>query len=267
MSGALAGKKAIVTGAGRGIGAAIALAFAREGADVAVAARSADELESVAAKIRALGRKGLVVPTDMADSAQVKRLVERSIAELGAVDIVVSNAAFPGPFAPLADVSPATWREIQAVNLEGPLTLLQTIAPHLLARRTGSAIIVSSIRGTNGVPLGGVYAASKAALNSIARTLACEWGPYGVRVNAICPGPVDTAMTRAALSGNQPLWDYYGQVAPIKRWTSAEDCAEPAVFLASEAARAITGHLLVVDGGLSAVLQDAFPPPASLVGG
>ena len=145
--------------------------------------------------------------------------------------------------------------------------MLQTIAPHLLARRTGSAIIVSSIRGTNGVPLGGVYAASKAALNSIARTLACEWGPYGVRVNAICPGPVDTAMTRAALSGNQPLWDYYGQVAPIKRWTSAEDCAEPAVFLASEAARAITGHLLVVDGGLSAVLQDAFPPPASLVGG
>ena len=169
MSGALAGKRAIVTGAGRGIGAAIALAFAREGADVAVAARSHAELEAVAAKIRALGRKALVVPTDMADAAQVRRLVERSIGELAAVDIVVSNAAFPGPFAPLAEVSFATWREVQAVNLEGPLTLLQTIAPHLLARRTGSAIIVSSIRGTNGVPLGGVYAASKAALNSIAR--------------------------------------------------------------------------------------------------
>jgi len=267
MSGALAGKKAIVTGAGRGIGAAIARAFAREGADVALAARSRAELQAMSDKLAALGRKGLVVPTDMADAAQVKRLVQTSIAELGAVDIAVSNAALPGGFAPLHEVSFAAWREVQSVNLEGPLTLLQAVAPHLLARRTGSVIIVSSIRGTNGVPLGGVYAASKAALNSIARTLACEWGPYGVRVNAICPGPVDTPMTRTALGDNKPLWDYYGQIAPIKRWTSAEDCAAPAVFLASEAARAITGHLLVVDGGLSATLQDAFPPPASLTGG
>jgi NAD(P)-dependent dehydrogenase (short-subunit alcohol dehydrogenase family) len=267
VSGVLTGRKAIVTGAGRGIGAAIALAFAREGADVALAARSKEELDAMARKIAALGRRAVVVPTDMADAAQVKHLVERAIAELGAVDIVVSNAASPGPFAPLAEVSFDTWRAIQSTNLEGPLTLLQTVAPHLLSRRTGSVIIVSSIRGTNGVPLGGVYAASKAALNSIARTLACEWGPHGVRVNAICPGPVDTPMSRGALGDNKPLWDYYGQIAPIKRWTSAEDCAEPAVFLASEAARAITGHLLVVDGGLSATLQDAFPPPASLVGG
>jgi NAD(P)-dependent dehydrogenase (short-subunit alcohol dehydrogenase family) len=267
MSGALAGKKAIVTGAGRGIGAAIALAFAREGADLALAARSPAELEEVAAKVAALGRKALVVPTDMADGAQVKRLVERSIAGLGAIDVVVSNAAHSGSFTPLAEVSFASWREVQAVNLEGPLVLLQAVAPHLLARRSGSVIIISSIRGTNGVPLGGVYAASKAALNSIARTFACEWGPFGVRVNAICPGPVDTPMTRNAIGANKPLWEYYGQIAPIKRWTSAQDCAEPAVFLASEAARAITGHLLVVDGGLTATLQDAFPPPASLLGG
>jgi NAD(P)-dependent dehydrogenase (short-subunit alcohol dehydrogenase family) len=203
----------------------------------------------------------------MADGGQIKRLVERTLAELGGIDVVVSNAASPGPFAPLAEISAATWREVHAVNLEGPLTLLQSVAPHLLAQGSGSVIVVSSIRGTNGVPLGGVYGASKAALNSITRTLACEWGPQGVRVNAICPGPVDTAMTRGALGDNKPLWDYYGQVAPIKRWTSAEDCAGPAVFLASEASRAITGQLLIVDGGLSTVLQDAFPPPASLVGG
>ncbi|MCL2430204.1 MAG: SDR family NAD(P)-dependent oxidoreductase, partial [Alphaproteobacteria bacterium] len=141
MSGALAGKKAIVTGAGRGIGAAIALAFAREGADVALAARSRAELQAMSDKLAALGRKGLVVPTDMADAAQVKRLVQTSIAELGAVDIAVSNAALPGGFAPLHEVSFAAWREVQSVNLEGPLTLLQAVAPHLLARRTGSVII------------------------------------------------------------------------------------------------------------------------------
>lgn len=267
MSGALAGKKAIVTGAGRGIGAAIALAFAREGADVALAARSKSELDDIAARIAALGRKALVVPTDMADAAQVQRLVTATLAGFGVIDIVVSNAASPGPFTPLAELSPAVWREVQTVNLDGPLTLLQAAAPHMLARRTGSVVIISSIRGTNGVPFGGAYAASKAALNSIARTLACEWGPAGVRVNAICPGPVDTHMTRNALGDNKPLWDYYGQIAPIKRWTLPEDCAEPAVFLASEAARAITGQLLVVDGGLSVTLQDAFPPPANLVNG
>ena len=266
MSGVLAGKKALVTGAGRGIGAAIALAFAREGADVALAARSRGELEAVSKKLAGLGRKSIVVPTDMGDAQQVHRLVERTIAELGAIDIVVSNAAHSGPFQPLAEVSFETWREVQAVNLEGPLLLLQAAAPHLLSRGSGSVVIISSIRGTNGVPLGGVYAASKAALNSITRTLACEWGPRGVRVNAICPGPVDTAMARNALGDNRPLWNYYGQIAPIKRWTQPEDCAEPAVFLASEAARAITGHLLIVDGGLSATLQDAFPPPASLGG-
>jgi NAD(P)-dependent dehydrogenase (short-subunit alcohol dehydrogenase family) len=263
MNGQLAGKAAIVTGAGRGIGAAIALAFARAGANVVLAARSTNELNAVRDRVASLGRKALVVPTDMSDTDQVKQLVATAISALGAIDIVVSNAALGGPFAALADVSLGSWRQLHAVNLEGPLTLLQTIAPHLLERRAGSVIVVSSIRGTNGVPLGGAYAASKAALNSITRTLACEWGPFGVRVNAICPGPVDTEMTRAALGNNQPLKDYYGQIAPIKRWTSAEDCAEPAVFLASEAARAITGHLLIVDGGLTATLQDAFPPPAT----
>jgi NAD(P)-dependent dehydrogenase (short-subunit alcohol dehydrogenase family) len=265
MGDSLKGQRAIITGAGRGIGAAIARAFAREGADVALAARTVAQLNQVRDEIQALGRRALVVPTDMGDPKQVKALVARTIAELGGLDIVVSNAAASGPFAPLADVTAQVWREVQAVNLEGPLTLLQAAAPHLLKQGSGCAIVVSSIRGTNGVPMGGVYGASKAALNSIVRTLACEWGPQGVRVNAICPGPVDTFMTEAYFHGNQPLKDYYGQIAPLKRWTQAEDCAEPAVFLASQAARAITGQLLVVDGGLTAILQDAFPPPAHLL--
>jgi NAD(P)-dependent dehydrogenase (short-subunit alcohol dehydrogenase family) len=265
MGGSLQGKKAIVTGAGRGIGAAIALAFAREGADVALAARSVGELNQVRDQVQALGRKALVVPTDMGEVAQVKALVATAVRGLGGLDIVVSNAAASGPFAPLADVSAQVWHEVHAVNLEGPLQLLQSAAPYLQKQGSGSVIVVSSIRGTNGVPMGGVYAASKAALNSIVRTLACEWGPQGVRVNAILPGPVDTAMTDGYFQGNQPLKDYYGQIAPLKGWTQAEDCAEPAVFLAGDGARKITGQLLVVDGGLSVILQDAFPPPAHLL--
>jgi NAD(P)-dependent dehydrogenase (short-subunit alcohol dehydrogenase family) len=198
--------------------------------------------------------------------AQVEALVAKTLAGFSAVDIVVSNAASPGPMAPLTAVSAETWREVQSVNLDGPLTLLKAAAPHMLARGSGSVIVISSIRGTNGVPYGGAYAASKAALNSITRTLACEWGPQGVRVNAICPGPVETYMVTSVLGDNKPLHDYYGQLAPLKGWTQPEDCAGPAVFLASDAARAITGHLLVVDGGLSATLQDAFAPPAHLLG-
>jgi NAD(P)-dependent dehydrogenase (short-subunit alcohol dehydrogenase family) len=265
MGDALKGKRAIITGAGRGIGAAIARAFAREGADVALAARTVQQLNEVRDQVVALGRRALVLPTDMGNAGQVQALVARSIAELGGLDIVVSNAAASGPFAPLAEVSAQVWREVHAVNLEGPLTLLQAAAPHLLAQRSGCAIVVSSIRGTNGVPMGGVYGASKAALNSIVRTLACEWGPQGVRINAICPGPVDTFMTEGYFHGNQPLKDHYGQIAPLKGWTQAEDCADPAVFLASHAARKITGQLLMVDGGLTAILQDAFPPPAELL--
>jgi NAD(P)-dependent dehydrogenase (short-subunit alcohol dehydrogenase family) len=266
MGESLKGKCAIVTGAGRGIGAAIALAFAREGANVALAARTIEQLHAVRDQIVALGRRALVIPTDMGVPAQVEALVQQSIAGLGAVDIVVSNAASPGPMAPLTAVSADTWREIQSVNLDGPLTLLRAIAPHMLQRGSGSVIVISSIRGTNGVPYGGAYAASKAALNSITRTLACEWGPHGVRVNAICPGPVETYMVTSVLGDNKALHDYYGQLAPLKGWTQPEDCAGPAVFLASDAARAITGHLLVVDGGLSATLQDAFAPPAHLLG-
>jgi NAD(P)-dependent dehydrogenase (short-subunit alcohol dehydrogenase family) len=265
MSNVLQGKCAIVTGAGRGIGAAIALAFAREGADVALAARSVAELNAVRDKIAALGRRALVVPTDMADPQQIRDLVAKSLSGLGRIDIVVSNAAIPGPMLPLTAVDADTWRQVQAINTDGPLTLLLAAGPHMLARGSGCAIIVSSIRGLNGVPYGGAYGASKAALNSITRTLACEWGPQGVRVNAICPGPVDTYMVQSVLGDNQPLRDYYGQLAPLKRWTQPEDCAEPAVFLASDAARAITGHLLVVDGGLSATSQDAFAPPPGLM--
>ena len=258
MAGLLVGRHALVTGAGRGIGAAIALKFAQEGADVALAARSVSQLEEVKTKIERLGRKALVIPTDMGNRGQVLKLVDSALAGFGGIDVVVSNAGMSGPFGPLRDVSPEAWRAVQETNLEGPLTMLQALAPHLLARRSGSVIMVASIRGLNGVPLGAPYAASKAALVSITKSFACELGPFGIRVNAICPGPVDTDMIREAIGSDEGLRQKFANLAPLKRWTLAEDCAGPALFLASEESRAITGQVLIVDGGLLAQSPEHF---------
>jgi NAD(P)-dependent dehydrogenase (short-subunit alcohol dehydrogenase family) len=258
MAGLLEGRHALVTGAGRGIGAAIALKFAQAGADVALAARSASQLEEVKAKIEKLGRKALVIPTDMGDRRQVLSLVNSALAGFGGIDVVVSNAGMSGPFGPLRDVTPEAWRAVQQTNLEGPLAMLQALAPHLLAKRSGSVIMVASIRGLNGVPLGAPYAASKAALISITKSFACEWGPFGIRVNAICPGPVDTDMIREAIGTDQALREKFANLAPLKRWTLAEDCAGPALFLASEESRAMTGQALIVDGGLLAQSPEHF---------
>jgi NAD(P)-dependent dehydrogenase (short-subunit alcohol dehydrogenase family) len=258
MAGLLEGRRALVTGAGRGIGAAIALKFAQAGADVALAARSASQLEEVKAKIEKLGRKALAIPTDMGNRQQVLSLVDSALEGFGGIDVVVSNAGMSGPFGPLRDVSPEAWRAVQQTNLEGPLAMLQALAPHLLAKRSGSVIMVASIRGLNGVPLGAPYAASKAALVSITKSFACEWGPFGIRVNAICPGPVDTVMLRDAIGTDHALREKFANLAPLKRWTLAEDCAGPALFLASEESRAITGHALIVDGGLLAQSPEHF---------
>ena len=258
MAGLLVGRHALVTGAGRGIGAAIALKFAQAGADVALAARSVSQLEEVKTKIEKLGRKALVIPTDMGNRGQVLKLVDSALSGFGGIDVVVSNAGMSGPFGPLRDVSPEAWRAVQETNLEGPLTMLQALAPHLLARRSGSVIMVASIRGLNGVPLGAPYAASKAALVSITKSFACELGPFGIRVNAICPGPVDTDMIREAIGSDEGLREKFANLAPLKRWTLAEDCAGPALFLASEESRAITGQVLIVDGGLLAQSPEHF---------
>jgi NAD(P)-dependent dehydrogenase (short-subunit alcohol dehydrogenase family) len=207
-----------------------------------------------------MGRLALAVPTDMEDRKQAVALAEAALKAFGHVDIVVSNAGASANV-PIADMPPEVWRTIQATNLEGPIAMLQKLAPKMFERHSGNVIFISSIRGTGGVPYGGAYGASKAAINSVTKTLACEWGPQGVRVNAILPGPVDTDMVRDFFKGNKKLYDYYGGLSPIRRWTLAEDCAGPALFLASDAAAAVTGHCLVVDGGLTAILQDSFAPP------
>jgi NAD(P)-dependent dehydrogenase (short-subunit alcohol dehydrogenase family) len=254
MSGVLAGRTAVITGA-------IALAFAREGAALALAARSQGQLEGVAQRIRAAGGTAHVIPTNMGDAAAVEALARTAIAKLGGVDIVVSNAALGGVPATVQDTSLEAWRAIHDVNVVGPFVLIKALGPQMAGRQGANVIIVSSIRAFSGTPYGAGYSGTKAVLNQLTKTLACEWGPKGIRVNAICPGPVDTTMVTDYFAGDTALYDAYANIAPLAGWTKAEDLAGPAVFLASDAARRVTGHLLVVDGGLTAINQDAFPPP------
>lgn len=267
MAGQFNGKSVVITGAGRGIGAAIAQAFAEEGANLVLAARSRSELDSVAAKIQKAGGTAHIVPTDLADSTQVEALASESLRLLGGVDILISNAAFSPPPAPLLDTPINIWKQAHLVNVTASLILVQALAPQMTERPGANIVIVSSIRGLAGTPFGGSYGSSKAALNQMVKTLACELGPLGVRVNAILPGPVETAMTTEYLADNKPLFDFYGNIAPLKGWTQAEDMVTPALFLAGSGARKVTGHLLVVDGGLSAINQDGFPAPAELTAG
>ncbi len=258
MTKLLEGKRALITGAGRGIGAAVALAFAREGADVVLSARSSDELHEVAAQATALGVRAKVLPADLGDARQVVGLGEDALAAFGGLDIFVNNAAMENVLEPFLKISPTEWERTQAINFGAAITLLRKIGERFVAQNSGNVIIMSSIRGTSGVPMGSGYATTKAALNSITRSLACEWGPANVRVNAILPGPVLTQAVRSALKDDPALLDYFGQIAPLKGWNMPANIADPAVFLASDMARSITGHLLVVDAGLTAILQDAF---------
>jgi NAD(P)-dependent dehydrogenase (short-subunit alcohol dehydrogenase family) len=262
---AFAGKRVLVTGAGRGIGRAIALAFAAEGADLVLAARSADELDEVARQVAGLGRKALPVPTDLADPHAIAALSNRALAG-GPIDVLVSNAAFSPAPATLLEIDMDQWQQAFMVNTGAALLLVKALAPGMAQRPGCNVIVVSSIRGLGGTPWGGAYGSSKAALNQMVKTLACELGPTGIRVNAVLPGPVLTRMTTAFLPDDKALFDYYGDIAPIKGWTQPEDIVGPALFLAGDGARKVSGHLLVVDGGLSAINQDAFSPPDSLLG-
>jgi NAD(P)-dependent dehydrogenase (short-subunit alcohol dehydrogenase family) len=253
---ALTGRKAIITGAGKGIGEAIARQFATEGAEVVLVARTASDLERVASEIRVAGGVAHCVPADMGDATQVKAVVDKAAAVMRGIDIVVSNAAAVSNTV-VMETSLEDWSHVHQVNVVGTLALLKSAFSHLSGRAGSSVLIVSSIQGLSGTPTTGAYGASKAALNHMTRTLAVEWGPVGIRVNAILPGPVLTPQMEKSIA-KFPIIKRYENCAPLKGWSLPDDIAAPAVFLSSAAAKRITGHLLVVDGGLVAHNQDCL---------
>jgi NAD(P)-dependent dehydrogenase (short-subunit alcohol dehydrogenase family) len=246
----LQGRTALVTGASRGIGAGIAAALDRAGARVALAARTGDALSQVAA---GLTNDPVVIETDLSDRAAPGRLAADAEAELGRVDVLVNNAALGGRML-LRDVDADVIDGMHAVNVRAPLLLIAALAPGMTARGRGSIISLSSVSGVVGTPHRNVYAATKGAIDAATRSLASELGPQGIRVNSVAPGVVDTDMwaRNKAIPG---VVEMVEAQTPLRRWSTAEDVADVVVFLASDAARFITGETICVDGGMARTLD------------
>ncbi|MFQ5610497.1 MAG: SDR family NAD(P)-dependent oxidoreductase [Anaerolineae bacterium] len=255
----LENKVAVVTGGGRGIGREISLACANAGADVVLAARSEAPLQETRAEIEALGRQALAVPTDVSDPASVQRCAERVLDHFGRVDVLVNNSGVGGPAAPLWEIDLADWQETFAVNVTGVFLCCRAFLPSMVSRRSGSVIIIGSMTGKRPLLNRTPYAASKLALVGLARTLAWETGPYGVRVNVISPGPVAGArldwvfQMQAEKEGIsvEAARQRLAAASPLERFVPGADVANAAVFLASDLAGSTTGEDLNVSAGIA----------------
>jgi NAD(P)-dependent dehydrogenase (short-subunit alcohol dehydrogenase family) len=247
---------ALVTGGGRGIGRAIALAFAREGADVAVVARTAAEVEAVAAEVRAQGRKAVALPGDVTDSARVESVVRGAAEALGTIQILVNNAGI-AVSAKVLDTDDALWERHLRVNLSGAFYMSRAVLPGMLAARWGRIVNIASTAARQGFPYVAAYVASKHGLLGLTRALAMEVVAAGVTVNAICPGYAATDLTReSARRIQEKTGRTYEQaieslaaLSPQRRLVEPEEVAALAVVLASDEARGVTAQAWNVDGG------------------
>ncbi len=245
----LHGKVAIVTGASRGIGEAIARGFATNGAKVVLASRKLDGLERVAASIRESGGEAIAIACHTGQPEQVEKLVADTIAQFGKVDVLVNNAATNPHFGPMMSIEWSAWDKTFDVNVKGYFAATRAVAKHLMERGApGSIVNVASVVGLIGSPLQGVYAMTKAAVVSMTKTLSMELGQAGIRINAIAPGLIDTKFA-AALTQNEEILNMVLQRTALKRVGQPDDIAGAALFLASDASQYLTGHTMVVDGG------------------
>ena len=244
----LEGKVAIVTGGSKGIGRAIALAYAENGADVAIAARGVEALESTAKEIEALGRKVLAVPTDVGVTAEVDHLHAETVKALGDVDIVVNNAAYGGA-TEIEEVDDKLFDMTMRVNLWGPLRLAQLCHPAMKKKGEGVVINISSNEFAIGSVGMGVYPPSKAALSNLTLVLAKQWGKQGIRVLSIAPGLVRTELAAYLVEMFSKNPEMQAKINPLGRIGEPEDIAGLALLMASKMGRFCTATTLVVDGG------------------
>lgn len=249
----LDGRVALVTGASRGIGKAIAVAMGQAGADVAVAGRDAQTLAPVAAEIEALGRRALAVPLDVARVESIGAAVERVVAGLGRVDILVNNAGTNIRKDSL-DYTPEDWDYVVDTNLKGTFFLTQEVGRRMVEQRAGKILNIGSMSAYLGLPTLPAYSSTKAALQQLTRMLAVEWADYNVQVNAIAPGWIATDLTAPLQEKPElrPRYEWVISRTPAGRFGTPEELAGAAVFLCSPAADFITGQVLAVDGGILA---------------
>jgi NAD(P)-dependent dehydrogenase (short-subunit alcohol dehydrogenase family) len=215
---------------------------------VALAARSADDIEVLADKIRGMGRKAVAIPTDVTDLEQVHACVDRTIAELGALDVLVNNAGGSKFMAPAVDTRVDGWHKAIRLNLDSVFYFCQKAGAHMLERGAGSVINVSSVAGIAAAPTLSYYSAAKHGVIGLTKTLAVEWGGRSVRCNAIAPGWVKTDLNRPLWEDEQHATEWIGS-QPIRRWGEVADLTGAAIWLASDASTYVTGTTIVIDGG------------------
>ena len=259
--GRLQGKRAIVTGAGSGIGRASAKLFAAEGAAVMVVDKTRPSIEETAAEIKAAGGKAIAVAADAGAEADVQGFIQKAAKELGGIDVIYANAGISGGLVPLFEQTVELWREILRVNLIGPFLAIRHGAPLMVKQGKGSIVCTASVAGLRANAGGHPYSASKAGVISLVQTAANSLTGTGVRVNAICPGLIETGMTRPIFerARERGTEAKIGQLNPLQRPGEPEEIAAMAVFLASDDASYVNGQAFAVDGGLSSTHPFARP--------
>lgn len=248
----LTGRVALITGASRGIGRAIAEEFAAHGCAVALAARTPDSIQQVADAINAGGGRALAFAADVTDEQAAERLVAETVAALGGLDILVNNAGGNSFSIPVASMRLSGWSKTMALNVDATVRLIQQALPHLATSAHGVIINVGSVAGLRGAPLMSHYGAAKAAIASLTRSLSVEVAHQGIRVNSLVPGWIDTDLTAFLRDDANTESSVLARV-PMGRWGRSEEIAQAALFLASDASSFMTGQELIVDGGLSAM--------------
>ncbi len=253
MAGLVAGKVALVTGAGSGIGRATALIFAREGAKVVVSDVTVDGGEETVRLVKQAGGEAIFVKADVAQASEVEALVSKAVQTYGRLDCAHNNAGVPGPNKMIVDITEERWDQVIAVNLTGVWHCLKYEIAQMLKQGGGAIVNTSSDAGLVGVPRVGAYVASKHGVIGLMKTAALEYAKSGIRVNAVCPGPIDTPMLRGP--GGERVDRLVAKMVtaqPGGRLGQPQEIAEAALWLCSDAASFVTGHAMSVDGGYMA---------------
>ena len=247
----LKGRKALVTGASKGIGAEICAVFAEAGADIVALGRDEADLAATAEAVRAHGRRCLTLTAEMGSPTEPVTACERALAEWGTIDILVNSAGIAN-VAPAVDFSTEDWDRMMAVNLRAPFLTARTLAPAMIAQRWGKVINISSQTGVIALDDHAAYAASKGGLNALTKSLCAEWARHNVQVNAICPTVVMTPMGKKVW-GKPEKGDPFRNATPARRFAEPVEVADAALYLASDASSMVNGALLMVEGGFTSV--------------
>jgi NAD(P)-dependent dehydrogenase (short-subunit alcohol dehydrogenase family) len=251
------GKVAVITGAGSGIGRATAVLFAREGAKLVLAARREETLRDTLELVLNEGGTAVIQKTDVAKEEEVKYLIDLAFQKYSIIDIVCNNAGIMGQFGALEEQDGKNWQAVYGVNVLGAVFTTKYVARHMQERKSGAIVNVASVAGIRSGAGDNAYSASKAALINFTQTAACDLGGYNVRVNAVCPGLIETGMTKPVfdLAREKGKFDKLGSRCELRRYGRPEEVAAVILFLASDEASYITGQALPVDGGNTASLN------------